>query len=284
MAALAGSALGLGLLLTISPWLWRRDARPALPGNSALRDLLAAAGMSRLSPTGVIIASIAAAAVAGLIALAASGIPTVAAIAAVILGLAPWSLIRMRARVRQRQNRAFWPDVVDHLVSAVRAGLTLPDAISALGTTGPEPLRQAFLGFERHYQLRANFSQGLDELKDALADPTADRIIETLRMSREVGGSQLPAVLRALSDFLREELAVRSEIEARQSWQLNAARLGVAAPWVVLLLLGSRPEAQAAYNTPAGSLLIVAGVGVCIVAYRLMLMIGRLPEQDRWFA
>ena len=69
----------------------------------------------------------------------------------------------------------------------------------------------------------------------------------------------------------------------RQSWIVNAARLGVAAPWIVLLLLASRPEAAVAYNTSAGVVVIVGGLGVSVVAYRLMVALGRLPEERRWF-
>jgi tight adherence protein B len=117
-----------------------------------------------------------------------------------------------------------------------------------------------------------------------LADPVADRIVETLRMSREVGGTELPGVLRALAGYVRADAAVRSEVEARQSWVVVAARLGVAAPWIVLLLLAARPEAVAAYNTPAGIALLAGGLVVTFVAYRLMIALGRLPEERRWFA
>jgi tight adherence protein B len=65
---------------------------------------------------------------------------------------------------------------------------------------------------------------------------------------------------------------------------MNAAKLGVAAPWVVLLLLSTRPEAAASYNSAAGAALIVAGLIVSFVAYRLMIGLGRLPEERRWFA
>src|SRR5690606_19266041 len=116
-----------------------------------------------------------------------------------------------------------------------------------------------------------------------LADPVADRILETLRMSREVGGTELTTVLRSLSTYLRQDSAIRSEVEARQSWVVNAARLGAAAPWVVLLLLATRPEAAAAYNMPSGAGLIVAGLVVTVLAYRVMIAIGRLPEEERWF-
>ncbi len=90
-------------------------------------------------------------------------------------------------------------------------------------------------------------------------------------------------MLRNLAAYLRQEAAIRSEVEARQSWVVNAARLGVAAPWVVLLLLATRPEAAIAYNTAAGAALIIGGLVVSVVAYRVMLAIGRLPEERRWF-
>ena len=90
-------------------------------------------------------------------------------------------------------------------------------------------------------------------------------------------------MLRSLAQYLRSDASVRGEVEARQSWVRNAARLGVAAPWIVLLLLGTRPEAAAAYNSPTGAALIVGGLLATLVAYRLMLALGRLPEEGRWF-
>jgi tight adherence protein B len=188
-----------------------------------------------------------------------------------------------RARAQRRATRVVWPDVVDHLVSAVRSGLALPDSVVTLAHSGPPITRAAFADFERDYRMTGGFADSLDRLKDRLADPVADRIIETLRMSREVGGNELTTVLRNLAAYLRQEAAIRSEIEARQSWIVNAARLGVAAPWVVLLLLSTRPEAAQAYNSPAGVAVIVVGLGLSVVAYRLMIGIGRLPEERRWF-
>jgi tight adherence protein B len=99
-----------------------------------------------------------------------------------------------------------------------------------------------------------------------------------------VGGGELTTVLRNLGTYLRQEAAIRSEVEARQSWVVNAARLGLAAPWIVLLLLATRPEAAAAYDSPGGAVLIVGGLAVTTIAYRLMLALGRLPEERRWFA
>jgi tight adherence protein B len=280
-----GLALGVGLLLAASPILWpdtgRRSAAPT-PGDRA-RERLVQAGLASVGipMVGVVSAILGVAATALVFAI----VPVVAlaGAAGVLALLLPSIMVLWRARMNRRATRVVWPDVVDHLVSAVRSGLALPDSVVTLASFGPTLTRAAFAEFERDYRTTGAFSSSLDRLKERLADPVADRIIETLRMSREVGGSELTTVLRNLAAYLRQDAAIRSEVEARQSWIVNAARLGVAAPWIVLLLLSTRPEGAQAYNSPAGTLVIVVGLALSIVAYRLMLGIGRLPEERRWF-
>jgi tight adherence protein B len=118
-------------------------------------------------------------------------------------------------------------------------------------------------------------------LKLDLADPVGDRVCETLRVAREVGGSDLGTVLRTLSELLRADARTRSELETRQSWTVNAARLAVAAPWLVLLMLGTQSTTLRAFNTSGGIVLLLIGAVVCFVAYRVMVRIGRLPEEPR---
>jgi tight adherence protein B len=285
MTILLGLLLGIGLLLGASPVLWpatEPGADRATLGYRA-RERLTQAGLESVGvPTVVVVSLLLGAAAAALV----FGLIPVIAIAAatgVSTALLPWAVVLWRARVHRRATRVVWPDVVDHLVSAVRSGLALPDSVVSLAASGPPITRAAFAEFERDYRMTGGFADSLDRLKNRLADPVADRIIETLRMSREVGGNELTTVLRNLAAYLRQDAAIRSEVEARQSWVVNAARLGVAAPWIVLLLLATRPEAAAAYNSPAGSLVILVGLAVSVIAYRIMIGIGRLPEERRWF-
>ena len=114
-----------------------------------------------------------------------------------------------------------------------------------------------------------------------MADPVGDRIVESLRLARDVGGSDLGRLLRTLSSFLREDARTRAELETRQAWTVNAARLAVGAPWVLLAMLSLRPEAVEAYNSPAGFVVLAVGGALCVVAYRVMLRIGRLPDEPR---
>ncbi len=100
-------------------------------------------------------------------------------------------------------------------------------------------------------------------------------------MAREVGGSDLGRLLRTLSSFLREDARTRAELETRQGWTVNAARLALAAPWLMLGLLALRPEAVRAYNSASGALVLLVGGALSLVAYRIMLRIARLPSEQR---
>ncbi|HNM97530.1 MAG TPA: type II secretion system F family protein, partial [Marmoricola sp.] len=182
---------------------------------------------------------------------------------------------------RQREFAEVWPEAVDNLTSAVRAGLSLPEALVGLAARGPEPLRPAFAAFALDYQVTGRFGDSLDLLKQRLADPVGDRVVEGLRLARDVGGGQLGRLLRSLSSHLREDARTRSELESRQSWTINGARLAVSAPWLVLLLLCFQPEVIQRYSSPTGLAILVFGAVVCVVAYRLMLRIGRLPTEGR---
>ena len=92
-----------------------------------------------------------------------------------------------RQRKRRQELRDLWPDVVDNLASGVRAGMSLPEALTQLGARGPEALRPAFQRFGEDYRATGRFDACLDRLKAQLADPVADRIVESLRVAREVG-------------------------------------------------------------------------------------------------
>lgn len=281
MAAAVGLLGGVGLFLVWwSFWpLPERRTRPKRPGR--LHSLIQKAGIQRVTPAGLVASS----GGLGLFVALLFHVVTAAAPVALCFGLfaaaLPVTLVRWQAARRAAVLRELWPDVVDHLRSAIRAGLSLPEALMQLGYKGPEPLRGVFLDFAADYRSGGSFGHALDRLKERLADPVGDRIVEALRLTREVGGTDLGRLLGTLADFLRESARTRRELEARQSWTVNAARLAVAAPWIVLLLMSTRPEAMAAYASPTGLAVLVVGLVVSVACYRLMLRIGALPQEER---
>ena len=279
-----GLLLGCGLFcLWWACWVPEATPRAArrvsLVGH--LRDQLAQAGYEALGPRGLVAACLVAFGLVGLFVYAATRVAPVALCFAAMSGYAPVALVRMRARRRRANLRELWPDAVDNITSGVRAGLALPEALGQLAIRGPEELRPAFRVFAEDYRSSGRFHECLDRLKVSLSDPVGDRLIESLRIAREVGGSDLGTLLRTLSTFLREDSRTRSELEARQGWTVNAARLAVAAPWVVLGMLCTRPESIQAYASSTGTLVLLVGAVASITAYRIMLFVGRLPEDER---
>ena len=282
MGALLGLLLGLGLLL-----VWHSG--PRAPRRTSARrgwsertaELLVQAGIEGITPRQLIGVSAALGVVVFVLVLGSSQVPVIAVLFGGFAAVLPWWLVRRRRMQRAGELREVWPEAVDNLASGVRAGLSLPEALTQLGVRGPEQLRPAFRRYGEDYRATGRFGESLDALKVNLSDPVGDRVVEALRMAREVGGTDLGRLLRTLSTFLREDARTRSELETRQGWTVNAARLALTAPWVLLLLLSTQPDAVAAYNSSAGTMVLLVGGAVSLVAYRVMLRIARLPTERR---
>ena len=281
MGALVGLGVGLGVLLIWSAFATPRPPRPESASPGRIDRMLTEAGLVGVTPRSLVLLCGAAALVVGVLVLAVSRTAPLAVVVGALAAYLPVALVSGRLRRRRREFAEVWPEAVDDLTSAVRAGMSLPDAVAALAVRGPEPLRPAFDAFALDYQVSGRFGDCLDRLKDRLADPVGDRVIEGLRVAREVGGGELGRLLRNLSAYLRDDLRTRSELEARQSWTINGARLAVAAPWLVLLLMSLQTEVITRYRSATGAVVLVVGAAACVLAYRLMMRIGRLPTERR---
>jgi tight adherence protein B len=284
MGALLGVTFAVGLLLA---WHPHRSGevgsilRTGPEWTERRRELLRQAGVDGVGPLQLLAAQVICAVLAGAILLVITHTIAIALCFAVFSFAVPVLVVRRLRRRRQVVLRELWPEAIDNLASAVRAGMSLPEGVSALALRGPEALRPPFARFSAAYRASGRFGECLDSLKLDLADPVGDRICETLRVAREVGGSDVGTVLRTLSELLRADARTRSELEARQSWVINAARLAVAAPWLVLLLLSTQRSTVQAFNSPGGGLLLAIGAVVCFVAYRSMMRLGQLPQEQR---
>lgn len=185
---------------------------------------------------------------------------------------------------REKLSADVWPDVVDDLASAIRAGLSLPQAVIELCNSGPEQLRLAFQRCRDQYQATGDFNAGLHLIAQNLKDPQADKFVASLQIAHEVGGADLGVLLRTLSEVMREELVLRGEIVARQSWTVNGAKLAVAAPWVTALVLATRDAAANVYMSASGIRMLAICAIVSVLAYVAMMKIAELPAEKRLLA
>ena len=171
-----------------------------------------------------------------------------------------------------------WPDVVDDVASAIRAGLSLPQAVCDLKESRSIEIAEEFDIVAKDYLASGNFVMALNGLRERQPNAIVEKFVNALTIAYEVGGSDLGIMLRTLAEVIREDIKLRGEVQARQSWTVNGARLAVAAPWITVLLLSSRSDAARVYQSAAGVRVLFLCAGVSFVAYVVMQRIGKLPE------
>jgi tight adherence protein B len=191
--------------------------------------------------------------------------------------------VRAKNNLNEAALIAAWPEIIDHLMSGIQSGLSLTESLAGLSTRGPEVLRPAFTQFKTALYGSGDLTQAIEELKALFAHHGSDQIFEALIISKALGGSELLQILRSLGDFLRQDLALRREIEVKHGWIKNSAHLSAAAPWILLLLLSTQPSTAAAYSTPTGAMILIAGLVMTGIAYIWMNRLGRLPQTPRVF-
>ncbi len=202
-------------------------------------------------------------------------------VAALALALEALSL---RAKARARQVADEWPSVLESLESAARSGMSLLDSIRDLAESTQLLVSKDF-AFACHLCERGlGLDTALAQLKKRFALSICDSTIETLRMVNDSGGAGYLSALRHQSRAIRSSSSISQQIQAKQGWVLGTAKIAVAAPWLIVVLLSGRPENAAAYASVQGSLLLLAGLVASVVAVFLIGKIGKVDQQIRVLA
>jgi tight adherence protein B len=270
MGAVLGLAFGVGLLLVITGVVrrpeQRRSARPRTDPVATVRTSAGSLIAGLLGAVGCLVLT---------------AIPMAALLAGVAAASVPFLLRRRSRHQQQRAQAAAWPDAVDGLLSATRAGVPLSEAICEAAVVGPEPLRAGFARYAAVWRRGGSFEEALAALQRFCQDPSADRVAVSLALAAQTGGSNVGRVLATQADFLRSDLRMRGEIDARQSWTVSAARVAVAAPWLAMAALSLRSEAAKAYATPLGAAVLLVTALVGVASYAAMRRIAALPAPQR---
>lgn len=205
-----------------------------------------------------------------------------AAFGALAAGIA-YVTVRAKSSINEAALVAAWPEVIDHLMSGIQSGLSLSESLAGLATRGPEVLRPSFVTFKATLFRSGDLTEAIEELRTSFAHHGSDQIFEALLIAKTLGGSELLQILRTLGDFLRQDLALRREIDVKHGWIKNSAHISAAAPWILLLLLSTQPSTATAYSTAAGAMILLAGLFMTAFAYIWMNHLGRLPMTPRVF-
>lgn len=286
MRLLAAIATGLFVYLAAGHLTGRapsfRRSRPARLTTGTAQLWLSQAGLD-LTPRQFWAGSCFTGALGFGLAWALSGAWAVSAVPGMTLGLLPRAYYgRQRAR-RLAATIEAWPDGLRDLSAGIQAGRSLPQAVEALADAGPPALRHAFSRFATLNQMFGTRA-ALETIKEDLADPTSDRVIEVLIIAYERGGSSVTGILTELADSVTEDLRTVEEIRTAELEQKINARAVFALPWLVLLLITIRGGPfREFYQSTAGVLTVMLGAILSLIGLLIVTRLSRNPAEPRVF-
>lgn len=284
LAALFAAAfvyMAVGYLTGYAPKLrWRATERST---DMSKRQLwLIQAGLN-ISPARFWLVSIA----LGLLALGmTSGISQtfwVALPPAIVVTFLPHWFYERRRLQRLAAVKNAWPDGLRHLVAAVRSGMSLPLALEDLSANGPTALQEALARFPTLARV-FGVPAALEAVRDELADPTTDRVIEVLLVAHERGGAIVPEILSDLGDSTTRDLRTIEELKSESLEQRLSARIVFAVPWLVLLMMTARDGPyRLFYRSTGGTIVIFIGAVLSLFGWWAVARLGREPVEQRVF-
>ena len=198
-------------------------------------------------------------------------------------GVATKQFLKQRETAKKNQLTNIWPEVIDHLVAGLYSGLSISEALSELALRGPEVTKEDFKKFNQEIRSGIEFNDAIDNLREKFAHHGSDQIFEALLLSKTLGGGELLNTLRTLGSFQREDLMLNKEIAIKHGWIKNSAHISAAAPWVLLLMIGTQSGTAAAFASPTGLAILLAGLLMTFLAYLWMARISKLPSTPRVF-
>lgn len=213
-----------------------------------------------------------------------TGLFVVSVVPAVVVATLPKAhFSRARAR-RLASVQEAWPDGLRDILSSIRSGSSLPVAVENLALFGPPPLREAFQGFGI-YSRSLGVVPALEIVREDLADPTSDRVIEILILAYERGGAVVAEILSDLAEATTRDLWTLEQVRTEVLEHKINARVVFVLPWLVLVAMTARSGAfREFYSTPVGIGVALAGGVMSVIGILIASKLGATPDEPRVFA
>ncbi|MGH8958662.1 MAG: type II secretion system F family protein [Acidimicrobiia bacterium] len=221
--------------------------------------------------------------VAFLVVWSISGLLAVALPAAIVSGFLPRTWLMRRRNQQIFALQAAWPDGIRDLIASISAGMSLGRAIELLAKAGPLPLQRAFSRFP--YLARVmGAAPALEVIRNELAHPASDRVIEVLIVAHAKGGPIVVEILRDLATATTRDVWAYEEIETLSLEQKLNARAVFVIPWAVLAFITLRPGPfRDFYASPSGWVVVAIGALASFVGIGIATRLGRQTEEPRVF-
>jgi len=195
---------------------------------------------------------------------------------ALFASLVPYAVVVRRRSQRIRQLEEQFPEALDSLARALRAGNTLAGGFEMLARETPQPLAGEFRKTLDERNLGTNWDQALDHLAHRIPVVDVSLFAAATQMQSRTGG-KLHEVLTKLAENMRESAALRQEVRAISAHgKLTGLILTLLPAGIgVMMMIVNPSHMMVLFYDPTGRTLLIAAACCLVLAH---FVIGKLVE------
>ena len=193
------------------------------------------------------------------------------AVTGLAFGAIPFGIIAWKRNRRMRQFEEHFPEALDLLGRAVRAGHAFTTGLEMIAKESPEPIASEFrTTFEEQ-----NFGLPLRDAMLNLAErvPLVDVrfFITALLIQKETGGN-LAEILDGLARVIRDRFRIYRDVQTRTAQGRLTALILISLPPIMFLILRvvNRDYVQVLFDDPLGPTILAITLGMQIVGSLLL--------------
>jgi tight adherence protein B len=189
----------------------------------------------------------------------------------ILIGMAPYGYILRLRNKRFQKFRENFPDVLDSLARALRAGYPLSASMEMLAAETLPPVSVEMRKTAAEANLGMGWPRALENLSRRMPLLEVNLFTAAVQLHARTGG-KLSEVLGSLSENMREALALQGEVRALAAHGrvtgiiLTALPVGIA----IMMMIVSPGYMQVLFEYPNGKTLITAAI-LCLVLAHLVI-------------
>jgi len=194
--------------------------------------------------------------------------PAIAWAALIIGAFLPYSIVSYRRQKRFERFEELFPEAIDTLARAVRAGHAFTTALEMISNETSEPLGSEFRKLYEEQKFGMPVRDALMNLTQRVPLVDVKFFVTAVMLQRETGGN-LAEILDNLSYVIRERFKIQRQVRVHTAQgRLTMALLMAMPPAVVAILLIFSPEfVRPLFSDPIGHALLVISIALQTIGY-----------------
>src|SRR5437588_2046243 len=251
--------------------LLRRSARV-----SAIQEALVQAGMKYRAGNFLVLCLVCGG-VTGFAALVWTGNPAIAWALLICGAFLPYSFVSYRRQKRFEKIEELFPEAIDTLARAVRAGHAFTTALEMISNEIAEPLAGEFRQLFEEQKFGMPVRDALMNLTERVPLVDVKFFVTAVMLQRETGGN-LAEILDNLSYVIRERFKIQRQVKVYTApGRLTMVLLMGLPPLIVIIMLTMNPGfIRPLFDDPIGHALLVAGIALLTIGYFVICNVGRI--------